>query len=583
MALNVDEIRRELKESRKGKTLAQARAHQDRIKFHSDTHIAPIYSQPLSDFLSVVKTILPEDKFNTFKTLMRYPLATNEIVATIFDKLSKVFEGQNPSATYSFTSAELADDWEQYRSIALNEPAIWKTTGWDFFKSEINSVLIVDLPVQQVSDRPEPYFYFLRIENVLAFSASPTSGLMDWIIFKSGEDLITVIDDETYRVFTYKNALVSDSPLIENPHGLGYCPAKFFCETPLNLSEPDVKKSPISDVLERLDWFLFYHTSKKHLDLYGSYPIYSGYAQECDFHNDATGEHCDGGFLKDKSGQPLYDASGLLRKCPRCGSKKITGPCSFVEVPIPDADQPDLRNPITITTVDSQSLNYNVEETKRLKEDIINASVGVDSTVITSQAVNEKQVSATYESKTTILDRLKLTFENARKFVDDTICKLRYGSEYKGLSISLGTSFYILSPMDMRNNYVAAKNSGASESELDSMRTRIIEAEYRNDPVQLRRMLMLNYLEPLRNMSTKEAMDAFDRGVIGKEKLAIKLNFPEYVSRFENENGNITEFGSAIQFRERIRKINEVFASYAKDDVSSIPTTQEVKTVGFTQ
>jgi hypothetical protein len=119
---------------------------------------------------------------------------------------------------------------------------------------------------------------------------------------------------------------------------VGYCPARFFWNEPLSLSEPDVKQSPLTKQLEALDWFLFYHISKRHLDLYGAYPIYSGYEQSCDFSNGENGDYCDGGFLKDKQGFYKLDAAGLLMRCPKCGDSRINGVGSFVEIPIPDGN-----------------------------------------------------------------------------------------------------------------------------------------------------------------------------------------------------------------------------------------------------
>ena len=52
---------------------------------------------------------------------------------------------------------------------------------------------------------------------------------------------------------------------------------------------------------------------------------------------------------------------------------------TFVEIPISDGDkQPDMRNPVQMLTVDRSSLDYNVEEEKRLKNDIITSVVGTN-------------------------------------------------------------------------------------------------------------------------------------------------------------------------------------------------------------
>ncbi|TLN29081.1 hypothetical protein FED22_19020, partial [Acinetobacter baumannii] len=206
---------------------------------------------------------------------------------------------------------------------------------------------------------------------------------------------------------------------------------------PLSLSEPDVKQSPLTKQLEALDWFLFYHISKRHLDLYGAYPIYSGYEQSCDFSNGENGDYCDGGFLKDKQGFYRLDAAGLLMRCPKCGDSRINGVGSFVEIPIPDGDkQPDLRNPVQMLTVDRGSLDYNVEEENRLKNDIITSVVGTNEEITTRDALNEQQIQANFESQSTVLNRVKKGFEAAQQFVDETVCRLRYGGLFVSAKVN---------------------------------------------------------------------------------------------------------------------------------------------------
>lgn len=570
MPLDIATIRKELKENRKAGVLSRAKEHQNRIKMHVETKVTPFMSQPLNSFLANVSALIPDDKFRIFKILLRFPLKTNEITATAFDKLFRVYDGRDPKYNYQFMDTGMRDDWEWYRQEKLGEPGIWKTTGWEFFKTEINSVLVVDLPETQEGKFPEPYFYWLKIKDVLNFEADPVTGQMAWIIFYQGPDRVAVIDDESYRVFSYRRGTIdSDIPIKESRHGLGYCPARFFWDQPISLDDPDVKKSPVTKQLESLDWYLFFHTSKKHLDTYAGYPIYSGYAMDCDFHNDETGDYCDGGFLKDKHDHWKFDANGLV-KCPLCSSKRISGAGSFVEVPVPGEGQPDLHDPVKITTVDKNSLQYNVDEERRLKKAIIDGMVGVDTPVLTTQAVNEKQVSASYDSKTTILTTIKESLENAQEWVDETVCRLRYGDGFISAKISLGTDFYLMSPQDLRNLYASAKNSGASESELDALQRQIIETEYRDNPLELQRMVILNELEPYRHVGRSELLNLYKEGVIPEEDFQIKLKFPDFVRRFERENTNVIEFGSALPFAKKIDRIREVFRSYVQENTSKI-------------
>ena len=265
MALSIEEIKRKASEQRKKQTIALALLHQNRLRFHSEVvpstpalaswmyrgkqreDISPLFAgregvaQALTDFLAMVQNLIPKDKFEVFKTLFRFPVITNEVLGVCFDKLSRIFDGRNPAFSYQFAATEQRDDWEWYRQEKLGEPTVWSTKGWSFFKTQINSVLIVDLPEEQeAGDRyPQPYFYWLPIRDVIDFKADPTTGQMKYIIFRQDEDKIAVFDDEGRRVFKAKDNQVGEQ-LMEAKHDLGYCPARFFWNDPMSLDKPDI-------------------------------------------------------------------------------------------------------------------------------------------------------------------------------------------------------------------------------------------------------------------------------------------------------------------------------------------------------
>lgn len=565
MGLRTRDIRKRIAEPRNRATISRAIFQQNRLRFHVQTAVTPYVTQPITDFLAFVSNLIPHDKFKIFKTMFRYPVKTNEITGICFDKLSRIFDGRNPAFNYQFTNTEQRDDWEDYRQNRLGEPLVWSTKGWEYFKTEINSVLVVDVPAEQREELPEPYFYWLPIASVISYEADPDTGVMRWIIFRQDGNRIAVIDDESYRVFRNDHDNIGEL-LIENRHSLGYCPARFFWNEPLSLADPDVKASPLSKELESLDWYLFFHLSKRQLDLFGSYPIYSGYEKDCDYSNEENGDYCDGGYLKDRQGHYKLDASGLLMRCPKCGDKRIVGAGTFVEVPVPSDKVPDMRNPVQILTVDRNSLDYNVAEEGRLRTEIITAVVGTNEEITTRDALNEQQIRANFESQSTVLNRVKKGFEEAQQFVDETVCRLRYGSEFISAKINLGTEFYLLDPTQLRERYRTAKESGASEAELDALQQQIVETEYRNDPTQRQRMLLLAELEPYRHLTRAEATDLYSKGMITEDDLRIKLDFANFVRRFERENTNILEFGSAIPFARKIEIITDKFKEYAREN-----------------
>jgi hypothetical protein len=297
--------------------------------------------------------------------------------------------------------------------------------------------------------------------------------------------------------------------------------------------------------------------------------VYYGYEQNCDYHNDNTGDYCDGGFLYDVKGVQKLDLNGLPVPCPKCGEHRITGAGSFVEVPVPVEGQPDLGgHPVGMLTVDRSSLDYNVDEVDRLRTEIITSIVGTNEEITTRDALNEQQIRANFESQSTVLNRIKKGFEEAQQWVDETVCRLRYGNLFLSCSISYGTEFYLSTVDDLRDRYKKAKEAGESEAELDALQQKIIETEYRNNPTLRQRMIVLADLEPYRHMSRDEVMKLRDKGIVTDEELMIKLNFTDYVRRFERENMNILEFGENTDYTKKIQAITDRLTEYARESLT---------------
>lgn len=576
MGLELNQIKQILQKPTKRQVIQKAVNMQRRLRFHTETNTAVSdINQPTTLFLDWVKSLLPKDKFNIFLQLFKFPLPTPAVVEDVYRELERVFYSRNSSSSYQFTDSELAEDWAQYKKSKLNEPEVWKTTAWKRMQVSPNSILIVDLPQIQTSARPEPYFYWLEIDAVIDYqSSSKDENLFDWLIFKQPENRIAVFDDTSIRVYQLNEKNEIQSLVSEASHDLGYCPARFFWSAQLNEKNKDLKKNPISKELSNLDWYLFFSISKQHLDLYAPYPIYSAYEADCNFENNETGDYCDGGFLRNAKGEYKILNDGTVEKCPCCSEKRIAGPGSFLEVPIPNQSEgvADMRNPVQITTIDKDSLEYNVNECIRLKNEIIVSVVGSGGTVSEKEAINETQVTANFESKTSVLNALKTNFELAQKFIEDTVCKLRYGSAFISSSINWGTEFYVFTVTELYSKYKQAKDNGASNSELDAISQQILEVEYRNNPLVLQRMLILKQLEPYPHKTLDEVLKLYEKKLINEKLVKLKINFSTLVEKFERENINIIEFASNKTLREKIDIINNKLLEYVSEDGSTTVT-----------
>ena len=579
MALELNQIKQILQKPTKRQTIQKAVNMQRRLRFHTETNVAVSdINQPTTIFLDWVKHLLPKDKFNIFLQLFKFPLLTPAVVEDVYRELERVFYSRNSSSSYQFTDSELAEDWSQYKKNNLDEPEVWKTTGWKRMQVSPNSILVVDLPQVQTSLRPEPYFYWLEIDAVIDYQTSKLDeNQFEWLIFKQPEHRIAVFDDTSIRVYQLNEKNEIQSLISEAKHDLGYCPARFFWSTQLNEKNKDLKKNPITKELSNLDWYLFFSISKQHLDLYAPYPIYSAYEADCNFENNETGDYCDGGFLRNAKGEYKILNDGTVEKCPCCSEKRIAGPGSFLEVPIPNQSEgvADMRNPVQITTIDKDSLDYNVNECARLKNEIVISVVGSGGTVSEKEAINETQVTANFESKTSVLNALKTNFELAQKFVEDTVCKLRYGGAFISSSVNWGTEFYVFTVTELYSKYKQAKENGASNSELDAISQQILEVEYRNNPLVLQRMLILKQLEPYPHKTLDEVLKLYEKGLLNENLVKLKINFSTLVEKFERENINIIEFASNKTLREKIDIITNKLLEYVtENDTTGTTGTQ---------
>lgn len=570
MALELNQIKQILQKPTKRQIIQKAVNMQRRLRFHTETNVAiSDINQPTTIFLDWVRQLLPNDKYNIFLQLFKFPLPTPAVVEDVYRELERVFYSRNSSSSYQFTDSELAEDWSQYRKSNLNEPEVWKTTAWKRMQVSPNSILVVDLPQVQTSLRPEPYFYWLEIDAVIDYQTFRLDeNQFEWLIFKQPEHRIAVFDDTSIRVYQLNEKNEIQSLISEAKHDLGYCPARFFWSTQLNEKNKDLKKNPITKELSNLDWYLFFSISKQHLDLYAPYPIYSAYEADCNFENNETGDYCDGGFLRNTKGEYKILNDGTVERCPCCSEKRIAGPGSFLEVPIPNQSEgvADMRNPVQITTIDKDSLDYNVNECARLKNEIVISVVGSGGTVSEKEAINETQVTANFESKTSVLNALKTNFELAQKFVEDTVCKLRYGGAFISSSVSWGTEFYVFTVTELYSKYKQAKENGASNSELDAISQQILEVEYRNNPLVLQRMLILKQLEPYPHKTLDEVLKLYEKKLIDENLVKLKINFSTLVEKFERENINIIEFASNKPMREKIDIITNKLLEYVTEN-----------------
>lgn len=563
--MEIQEIKQSIKERQKSNqnTLSIAQRHQEKLKFHSVTRTEREFSNiAANDFLRFVKSLLPEDKFAIFQTLFREPISTTLLVEEAFSELEKVFDGVNSVRKYEFTKPEYEATFTEYlKSSGLDE--YFSTTGFEVMKSAINTMLVVDLPLEQTTEYPEPYICRVDVKNIKYFETE--KGKFKYVVYHS-EDKYYCICDEYYRTFKMGDSVDIDMMLSENTHDLGYCPASWFWTDTMSIDNNDLKKGPISNKTALLDWILFYSVSKQYSDLYAPFSIYWGYEQDCNYQE---GEMvCEHGHLTKLDGTFLYEGD-KLKKCPACSSR-ITGAGSFIEVPIPTPNTPALSPPVGIVPVDINSLTYNVSELVRLETKFKESVTGVIKEQ-TKEAVNEKQILGNYEKRKQVLYNLKTNFEHIEMWTFSTMAKLMFGENFVSYFCNYGTEFYLYSSDDLLKAYNDAKAANVDQMILDELQEMYIDTKYKNNHDEKQEHKILKHLDPFRHLTIAEVKGMYDSNQIDYFDYMLKVRFSTLIKRFERENISLRLFGAKMPFDKKITEIEKVLKSYIVK-----PETKEV-------
>jgi len=563
--------------------IADAVRHEQRLRFHTDVSLDRLnVERYTTEYLQWVKDLLPTEKYSLFCSLFRYPLKTVELVEQIYSAIEKVYDGKNPVYQYEFTSPNAAVDWDKYRAEELKQQETWREKGLQSLKVMPSSVLIVDMP----EDSDEAYFYWLDISNVIEYEMEEDGVQLEYIIFQHEENELVVIDDEAYQVYDYTDKELG-AQLSEAQHELGYCPARFYLSKPVSQRMQIVKEAPITKQLGDLDWYLFFAMSERHLDLYGAYPIYWGFTQDCDYQapdNSREGfVYCDNGFLRrDNDGTYVMSRAGSrghahqLQKCPACSNRRLNGAGSFIEVPPPglENDKADLRDPVGIVSIDRNSLDYVTEKRKAYASEIYQGATGYGGEPVNDQAVNEKQIAASFESRAQVLMNLKRQLESAQQWVDETICRLRYGAQFVSARVDYGTEFYLHEPSELLDMYQKAKDAGLDDKVLDMLHMQYYDTKYKNNPEELRRVRIMGDLDPFRHLDKKQVQEMYAAGQIEYSAYMLKMNFSTLIARFERENTSLVQFGEALEYSTKIENILNTLLGYIQQPATNTNTNE---------
>lgn len=561
------------------RAIQKAHKHELRMRMHTEPILDKAdYTEAHIDFLQWVNSILTaEDKQTRFRQLFTLPLPTNDLCNNIYLEYPRALSAHNQYIKNMFTSEDAELDFKEYcEQIGFND--FWRGQGMEALKKYINAFVIVDMPVQQVGSRPEPYMYMLYIDQVIDVEVK-ADGTCEYIIFcqdvthaemeQGIAKRIAVFDDSARRTFIMQKDGTQWQPEKEFKHELGQCPAfKFYADTVSKKNRLN-SNSPITSTLGDLDELLFKIIAVRYYEAYGMFPIYWGYKQDCGYVDAETNGECN-----NQGTITWFDVDGPGNKphfkpCPKCAAKKLFGPGTFIEVDAPRVkEEADLREPVGYVGVDVPALENAQGKLKALKSEIIYNTTGKDqNSVQGKEAINEEQVQSIIESRTNVLSSISKNFEKSMFWGYYFLAKERYGDMYINSTVDLGKEYFLRSEEELNKDYEDTRKAGRPSFELAAKREFIYLTAYHNNPDQLHRLNIMENLEPYQDYTVQELKNL---GIpqIDATGYIIKLNFYNFVKRFERENLPVVQFGSALSFSSKIQAILNTLKTYADEQIN---------------
>lgn len=339
-----------------------------------------------------------------------------------------------------------------------------------------------------------------------------------------------VIDSQTDRIFVKEKRIeegreVFNGIYVENnseiPNFFGYVPAYILGDEKDN--NTGLFESVIEDLLDDADVLLRRMSVMTVHELAHLYPRYWSYAQAC---SQCGGE---GEIYKEVAGEMTS------KVCPSCGGtghKHRTNPSDEVIVPVPKDGDPVLTKMMGYESPDLETAKFYEGLIRSQKEDMFRSMWG------TTYETGGKRETATgrFLDAQPVIDRLSdmsYTFSKMHKFLLDCYGKvILKNPKYEG-SVTYGRRYIFDSPDDILQKYQEVSRDPVSDITKIDLHLRYLEAEYQDDPIELKKRKKLLKIEPFPALSCKEVMDVEWLGI--EEKLK-KLYFMEWFNGLKDSD-----------------------------------------------
>lgn len=482
---------------------------------------------------------------------------------------------------------------------------VWKNESIDYFinefikdalYTEFNGFVIGELPQvikegknsyeikdgisQPLQDKLKPYLIFRPIETIVDFVSKGNK--VEYIIIDWGEEerdmqknanpesgtgtrvqLYRVLDDNSDRIFEKIKGTVSLSteyPLI--PNKLDYVPAVQISIFRDDVLIDEVKTSPIRQSIPLLKTYLTNWAEHVITCILHSHPIYYQIGQQCRYKSEEG--TCDDGYIN-------YVIKGKPNRktCPNCkGVGAVLNKDASIALILPQTDEEgkpyDVNNVAGYVEPPVETLKQQIAELRWLEENILLSGTGMNKMAETQIEKTATEAVLNWKPLEKIIGDILDNIEYVETAITNIIGKLYFGKTYESCQISYNRNLNLRDENTVLIEIEQAKKAGASSSYVKTLHNELIYSRYQHNEIDLERNLILAELEPFIGY-TPEEIQKYCSQWVDPDAIKMKIYFNDYITRFENEHGKVTEYQINKDLDKRIKAIKGSLDKYNKE------------------
>ncbi len=557
-SLEVSQIEDLIKNPKNQDLINDAAAYEERLRMHTVSYTSEPNNSAYSEWLYWMNCTLDSEKYDLFSSSIKFPLKTVPLYTKIYDSLSKVFDANDANKDVFF-SDNFNDEKELFRSDLDNISGYWENKGYKQLQYYPCSFIVIDFPKEE--KKAEPLHFFVGLESIVSCELKEDNVTPEHFIYKIDESTIVAIDDDVRRVFReFKEGWLYDNEIGDIPNLTKGIPVRSFISTVID-ENPFKKGVPsVASTLGNAEWYLTNAIGQDTQTLNALWPTQWEYGE--DENTDSFGRPKVYEYNEERGCNT--NQYNRTKEEERDISRRFVG--SILLKPLPNTDTPDIGDPMGWVTTPVESLEEIESDIQRRKSLIYETATGLEGgDSIDKQALNADQVAALSQGHQVVLQRLANDLSKSEKWTIDTMGRVRFGEAYEGSVINNGTTFIIFTPNQIEESIKKGKESGLNEAQLKTLYFMWYDSKFKTEPLQAEKYKILFDVEPFPTHSFQEMQANYDNGFISSIDWNVKINFNNYVSRFENEFVKITAISDDKTTEEKVSFIRSIIYNYGTE------------------